>query len=280
MLTAHDWVAYAVIAVCGPCGGVGRSDLPPARGGGGDARPRARTRADGVRRAGRARPAAARRDGRRTRATTSTTSTARSRCSSSWRPGSTRRRTRAAGWRGSRAPRSSPPRLPSEPGRPRADEALLGQHEPDGPRLPRDRRDRAHGGRAEPLQRARLARDPRADRVPARDHVLRLPRLARAARGDLGLADAGANRALRRRDPDRLRPARLQLLGCERPRRGRVPARARDLRLRGIPRRGAASTPTGTRRYASTRAQRRRERSSAARISMPSPTKIGVSRSV
>src|SRR5262249_263695 len=79
-----------------------------------------------------------------------------------------------------------------------AREALARRHEPDAAGLPdhraRPRRDR----RAAALPDARRALPDRADRVPARDRRLHLPRLARAAWRDRGMAGTRPRRVLRR----------------------------------------------------------------------------------
>ena len=123
------------------------------------------------------------------------------------------------------------------------------------------------------------AADPRADRVPARDRVLRLPDVARAAGGHRAVADARPRRLLRRRAARRRRPRRRLVRRRARARDPRVRRRAGALRVRHV---AHLARPAHVRsaRARPTRRDAPSSAASASRIVTCWPTKIGVSRSV
>ena len=149
--------------------------------------------------------------------------------------GSTRRPNRAAGWPGSRARPFWPGRWRSAPTR-QPDAPLLRRHEPARARLSDHRPDRPGDRASQPAEHGQLALPDCVDRLSARDRVLHLSDLARAARRDLHLAGTGAVRVLRRRGPDRDRDPRLHLRATVRLRGSGFPAHDRALRPRDVAR--------------------------------------------
>ena len=116
------------------------------------------------------------------------------------------------------------------------DAPLLRRHEPARARLSDHRADRPGDRAPQPAEHGQLALPDRVDRLPARDRVLHLSDLARAARRDLRLAGTGAVRLLRRRGPDRARDPRLHLRAPVGPRGARLPAHDRAFRNRDVAR--------------------------------------------